>query len=415
VYKDTLRKTNWLPEENLMTTVRRMTEADIEVAARVQSDAFGGVVADRIRRYHEGPRYTWRDGWVVETRGEIGAAAVAFPVTWWLGGTAYTTSAISSVAVRATERRQGLASQMMRAILEAEHQAGRPFSLLYPFQHGFYRRLGYATVGFTDFYRIPLAHLPDDAALRRNVRLVREADREIIRDVYSGSLARLGGLERNAAQWEQRWRTTMHTWVAYDDGAVNGYLAYEQNDSELYLSELVALTPEANRGLWSFLAAQVEQFRVATYHAPAGTPLWATLREPLMFDAPNRGFVLNDAATHTASLMARMVDVPAAFMPRRFDDALSGSFALALHDSVLDANNSAFTITFADGRASAEPTDAEPSARCDIVTFTQIFCGVLRASDARWYGLLHADDATVALLDQAFSGPTPFLHPADWF
>ena len=399
-----------------MPYVRRMTEADIEAAVKLRADAFGGEVARGIQAFREGPRYTWRDGWVVEIDdGEIAATSTSFPVTWWLGGSAYATSAVGGVAVRATERRRGLASQMMRAILQADLDAGRSFSMLYPFQHGFYRRLGYATVGFTHFYRMPLTQLPDDPALRRNVRFLREADRAAVAEVYRRSLQKYGGFERSAAQWEQRWRTTTMTWVVYDDGAISGYLAYERQDAELNVGEFVALTPEAERGLWAFVAAQIEQCRSVTYHAPAGTPLWATLREPLMWEYANRGFILNDAATLTAGLMARMIDVPAAFASRRFDPALAGSLNVALHDPVLDRNNASFAITFAGGEASVEPTSVEPTVRSDVVTLTQLFCNVLRPTDARWYGLLHADDAAIALLDRAFGGPGPFLQPADWF
>lgn len=400
-----------------MAHVRRMREADIEAAATVGVAAFGGDVATRAQRFREGTRFTWRDGWVVETEnGEIGATATAFPVTFWLGGTSYAASAIGGVAVRATERRRGLASQMMRAILEADHEAGRLLSMLYPFQHGFYRRLGYATTGFTHFYRIPITHLPDVPTLRRNVRFVQEADREIIAELYRRSLPVLGGLERSDTQWEQRWQTTTQTWVAYDDGAINGYLAYERDDKELQITDFIALTPDAERGLWAFVAAQIEQCQWATYHAPTDKPLWATLREPLMFDAANRGFILNDAAALTASLQVRIVDPHQAFARRSFDPALHGTGTLALHDPILAANNGTWTLTFADGKARAERTDAEPHARCDVVTLSQLFCGVLQAKDARWYDLLQADDETVALLDRAFrNAATPFIHPADYF
>ncbi len=401
-----------------MSIVRRMREDDVEAAATVGVAAFGGDVAARVQRLREGPRFTWRDGWVVETDGgEIGATATAFPVTFWLGGTSYTASAIGGVAVRATERRRGLASAMMRALLEADLQAGRSFSMLYPFQHGFYRRLGYATTGFTHYYRIPIAHLPDVPALRRNVRFVREEDRDIISELYRRALPELGGLERSDAQWEQRWRTTTQTWVVYDDGAINGYLTYDRDNKELRITDVVARTPAAERGLWSFVAAQIEQCQWATYHAPTNKPLWATLREPLMFDAANRGFILEDAAALTASLQIRIVDPQAAFARRSFDAALSGSVTLALHDPVLAPNNGTWMITFAGGRAQAQRTDAEGQVHCDVVTLAQLFCGVLRATDARWYDLLQTDDdAAVALLDQAFAnGATPFIQPADYF
>jgi len=83
-----------------------MAEADIEAAAAIQVDAFGGDVADLIGRYHDGPRSTWRDAWVVERAGEISAAALAIPATWWYRGQSHAISAIAAVAVRPVDRRR---------------------------------------------------------------------------------------------------------------------------------------------------------------------------------------------------------------------------------------------------------------------------------------------------------------------
>jgi predicted acetyltransferase len=396
--------------------VRPMTEQDIPAAATVQAQAFNWDPASMIRRYHESPIYGWRDGWVAEADGEIGAAALAVATNWWFNGVSYPVSTIRAVGVHPTARRRGLASRMMRAIIQADHAAGRAFSLLFPFQHGFYRRLGYATVGFTHFYRIPVAQIPDDPPLRLRVRSVRETDHEAIYDLHRQSLlGSVGGLERNAGQWAGRWARNDEQWVIYDEGGAQGYLAYQQIESQLSIRELVALTPTAERGLWSFLAAQIEQYNAVTCHVPSGRPLWLMLREPLMFEAANRGFSLNDAAALTAGMMARLVNVAGAFERRRFAAELTGQLTLELHDPVLEANTTTLELRFADGQAHVTATTAAPNIRCDIVTLTQLFCGVLRASDAQWYGQLSGDDAAVRLLAHAFTGATPLIHPFDYF
>ncbi|HEY0737965.1 MAG TPA: GNAT family N-acetyltransferase [Herpetosiphonaceae bacterium] len=396
--------------------VRPMTEQDVPAAATAQSEAFGWNPESMIQRYADNPSYTWRDGWVVEEDGEIGAAALAVPTTWWFDGASYAVSAIRAVGVRPVARRRGYASQMMRGIVRADHEAARPFSLLFPFQHGYYRRLGYATVGLTHFYRVPVSRIHDHAEQRRRVRAAREADHEAIYDLHRRSLlAGEGGLERNARQWTARWAKSDESWVIYDHDGPQGYLAYQTIENEISVRELIAPTPDAERGLWAFLAAQIEQHTAVTYHAPANKPLWTIFREPLMHEAANRGFVLNDIAALTAGLMARLVDVPAAFACRTFPVELAGSLVLDLRDPVLEANTGTFQIRFESGRAEVTPTTDAATASCDIVTLSQLFCGVLRASDARWYGQLTADDATIALLERAFGNVTPFIHPADYF
>jgi len=394
-----------------------MAEADIEAAASMQVEAFGGNLPEIIERYHTGPRSTWRDGWVVEHDGELRAAALALPARWWFGGCAYDVSAIAAVAVRPVDRRRGFASELMRGLLRAEREAGHTYSVLYPFQHGFYRRLGYATVGLMHFWRLPTAQLPDDPRLRGKVRLLREADRSTVADVYTRWLPAHSGFERNGRQWERRWTISDDKWVVYEDGAagVSGYLAYRASGPSLEIRELVAHHAEAERGLWSFVAAQIEQRASVTYHAPLHQPLWAMLREPHMFEPTNRGFIVTDVAALTVSFMARAVDVSAALTPRHYPPGIRGRVTLNVHDPVLAPEGEPLALEFSEGRATVTPLTEQPDVRCDIVTLSQIMCGALTATHARWYGLLEASDPATTLLDQAFPLGPPFIHPADWF
>jgi predicted acetyltransferase len=393
-----------------------MTEADIEAAAKVQTDAFGGVLADAVERYQSGPRYTWRDGWVVEVDGAIRAAAIVIPVPWWFRGVAYPISAIAGVAVRDVDRRRGFASELMRSILHADLAAGRPYSALYPFQHGFYRRLGYASVGLMHYWRIPTAHLSDDPRLRQSVRQVVEADRAGVAYLYSQSLrVGPGGLERNEAQWAKRWTREDERWVVFDDGQLRGYLAYRPAQSSLEVVEFVAQSPAAERGLWAFLAVQVEQCSAVTLLAPVDQPLWTLLKEPSMFDAVNRGFIIDDVAALTMSFMVRVVDVRAALQARLLPVGVAGGFSLEVRDPILAPSGQLFDVQLADGRARVEPGHGEAEIKVDVVTLSQIWSGALTATQAQRYGVLDAPAATIDLWDRAFPMGPPFIARADWF
>ncbi len=393
-----------------------MTEADIEGAAKVQIEAFGGVLAEAVERYRVGPRYTWRDGWVVEVDGAIRAAAIAIPAKWWFRGVCYPISAIAGVAVRDVDRRRGFASEIMRSILRADLTAGRPYSALYPFQHGYYRRLGYASVGLMHYWRVPTAHLPDDPRLRQSVRQVVEADRAAVANLYSQSLREgVGGLERNDGQWAKRWTRDDERWVVFDDGQLRGYLVYRPAQASLEVVEFVALSPEAERGLWAFLAVQAEQRSAITLLAPVDQSFWVLLREPAMFEAVNRGFILNDVAALTMSFMVRVVDVRAALQVRPFPIDVTGHFSLEVRDPILAPGGHSFEVQLADGRARVEPGRGEPEMKCDVVTLSQIWSGALSATHAQRYGLLEASPATIGLWDRAFPLGPPFIARADWF
>lgn len=392
-----------------------MAEADIEAAAAIQVDAFGGVVADAVGRYQNGARYTWRDAWVVETAGEISAAAIVIPVTWWFRGCSYSTGAVAGVAVRPVDRRKGLATQLMRAILDTDRKLGRAYSILYPFQHGYYRRLGYGSVGLMNFWRLPIEHMRDEPPLRLRVRLLRENDRPAVQEQFERWLRTTphGGLQRKSTQWDFRWGQD-EKWVVYDNGgSIGGYMAYRTEPGELRVRELVALESEAERGLWSFVAAQIEQRSSVSFHAPVGKPYWATLREPYMFEGPEHGFIINDVAGLTMSFMARGVDWSQALSTREFPADVRGRVALQLDDSVF--GQQAFALELGDGRAQVIEDSGDARVRCATSVFSQLCCGAFTASEARWCGLLHASDAATMLLDEAFPAGPPFIAPFDWF
>lgn len=393
-----------------------MTEADIEAAASVQVEAFGGVLAEAVERYRVGPRYTWRDAWVVEVDGQIRAAAIAIPARWWFRGVAYPISAVAGVAVRDVDRRRGYASELMRGIVHSDQAAGRPYSLLYPFQHGFYRRLGYASVGLTNYWRIPVGHLPDNPGLRRSVRQLTEADRGDVAKLYDQSLREgIGGLERGDAQWTKRWAREDERWVVFDDGQARGYLVYRPVQSSLEVLEFVTLNAAAERGLWAFLAMQIEQRSAVTLLAPVDQPYWALLREPNMFEAVNRGFIISDVAALAMSYMARVVDIRAALQARSFPIDLVGRFGMQVLDPILAPTGRSFDVHLEDGRMRLETGHGQPEMRCDVVTLSHICCGALTATQAQRYGQLEAPATTVELLDRAFPSGSPYIARADWF
>src|SRR5213075_1154820 len=89
--------------------------------------------------------------------------------------------------------------------------------------------------------------------------------------------------------------------------------------------------------------------------------LWATLREPYMFQGPEHGFIINDVAGMTLSFMARGVDWRVALEARSFPAAARGRLALQLDDVVFGPH--AFDLEVADGGAKVEASSGAPDVR----------------------------------------------------
>jgi predicted acetyltransferase len=248
------------------------------------------------------------------------------------------------------------------------------------------------------------------------VRQVVEADRAAVADLYSQSLrAGVGGLERNDGQWAKRWTRNDERWVVFDDGQVRGYLVYQPAQESLEVREFVALSPEAERGLWAFLAAQVEQRSAVTLLAPVDQAYWALLREPAMFEAVNRGFIINDVAALTMSFMVRVIDIRAALQARTFATDVAGQFSLEVRDPILAPSGQCFEVQLADGRAHVEPFHGQPDVHCEVAALSQIWSGALSATHAQRYGLLQAGRGQIELWDRAFPVGPPYIARADWF
>jgi predicted acetyltransferase len=115
------------------------------------------------------------------------------------------------------------------------------------------------------------------------------------------------------------------------------------------------------------------------------------------------------------SFMARGVDWSAALQARAFPRGVQGRLSVRLDDAVFGLQTFELELDAGHARVRAAGSDDDADVRCEVATFSQLCCGALSASQARWYGFLHASDATLALLEQAFPFGPPFIHQFDWF
>src|SRR5262249_49916812 len=146
----------------------------------------------------------------------------------------------------------------------------------------YYRKLGYGTIEITQPMSFAPVNLPPSEEARRTRRLMLP-DRGAVQELYA-RVARLGhfAIERRPEWWAQRLWSHPGEWVVYEGrrrGQIEGYLYYELDAANgpfrlsLTLSELVAATPEAHRGLVGHLASLADQVEEIQYAAP-GDAAW---------------------------------------------------------------------------------------------------------------------------------------------
>ena len=94
----------------------------------------------------------------------------AVPLTIRIGSRAVPCYGISGVTTLPEYRRRGLASALLRAVVDALRAEGAPLAILQAFDHKFYRKHGWETVGYLPQVRLAPAQLPRyDAPDRKSV------------------------------------------------------------------------------------------------------------------------------------------------------------------------------------------------------------------------------------------------------
>lgn len=409
-------------------TFRAIEYEELRAAAEVQARGFGFSVDDRMAGYQNNPRYDWRAIRVLEEDGRFVASLGTFERNMILHGSELAAGLVGGVGVPPEERRRGYAKQLMQGLLREHHEQQLPISLLFPFAVGFYRSLGYGLVNYNYYFELPPRRLPDFPE-RMAVRRATRDDADEMRECYE-QYRRLAGhngrLSRTDWEWEQRVWSNDYERVVYqpNDAPIDGYLVYQRKgngNNRAKVIEWVAANDSAWRGIAGFLRALGDQIVAIEYNAPRNDPFVHLMRDPYAYGDRTIEFCFREVARVASGFMLRVVHAPTALRERSYPAGLSAGFTVRITDDHLPENKTPLRVQIADGAANVAPAaetshpDGPATAEMDIMTFSELYAGVLRAEDARRVGRLRADDATCAKLTQAFATAPLFMHQTDWF
>ena len=296
-------------------------------------------------------------------------------------------AAVSAVTVRATHRRRGILTQLMRQQLMELHERGERLAGLWASEAAIYPRYGYGIGTYTAGLRVRR----EASAFRHPKRVERvvEIDKATARRTIPDLQARAaqghpGFVIRCEGHWnevfsdppDRRRGASRHRFVLHEDErGPDGYACYRtrhqrgasgENESTLEVLELHALSAEAYATLWRYcldvdLMAQVEARQ-------------RSVDEPLRH-------LLHDARalqTRTSDgLWLRLVDVAPALELRRY--AGEGELVLEVVDDFCPWNGRRLLLSASDGAARATPTGREPDLVLDARSLAALYLGANRA------------------------------------
>lgn len=376
----------------------------------------------RQAAFADNPRAGLDNVLVTVDDGEVVACMIGYPFTLYQEDVEVPVIGIGTVAVRPDRRRQGVAGFMIREALNDYEEQGLAASILYPFQHRFYRQLGWGYAGEVRQYRIASSQLEDyeeildDADL--SVDLMRDDDFPALMNFYEAMARRGNGmLRRNPRYWRERILGPGRIAVlARFNGDLIGYALYSHYPvvpgnylaQEIEVHEWMAPTLDARDALLSYFARQAEQVETFRFILSADEPFHLWVDDPR--DAGRESIRRLNAQSATMGLgwMYRLLSLSGAFTGGRRFNGVKGDLTVDILDEQLGDRRVAVSFT---GKGAAM---LEPEARTGRMVqgtmdaFSQVFCGYISAETAFAQGLLTFEGReAVEFCQNAFWLPPP--------
>jgi predicted acetyltransferase len=321
-------------------------------------------------------------------------------------------AAVTLVTVHPSYRRRGLLRQMMTHQLEGiANQGTEPVALLWASEASIYGRFGYGET----LSRLRLSGPTRALSFAPWVEFdgsVGEVEREeflpVAQRLRESWLAdRPGALERNDAWWQIRlhdpepWRrgASAYRFVLHfaQDGQPDGYAHFRVREEgpegrgEVTVENLDAATGPAYAGLWRFLLNLDLVSGFQRRDAPMDEPLRLLVTDPRAIRA--------ELADGT---YARLVDVPAALMARRY--AAEIDVVIGVADPMLAQNNRAFRLQGGPDGAEAEPSWHQPDLSLNVRELGAIYLGGVSPASLHRAGLVtEHTSGSVARVSAAFA------------
>jgi predicted acetyltransferase len=381
--------------------------------------------------YTDHPRFGIRDVRVGELDGQIVASLVLYPFTAYVRGQRVPMTGVGSVGVSPEHRRRGIGEALMRSALREMRQEGWAFSILYAFRGSYYRRLGYGAMEVVEPISFSPANLPysDEARLTRRLML---PDRPAVQALYERVAAQGHfALARSPEWWTRRLWSYPGEWVVYEGrrrGQIEGYLYYEVDTDHgpfklaLTVSEFVASTPEAHRGLVGHLASLADQVQEIQYAAPGDHAWLALLNTPQnLRPGPEIGLV-SDAGNVAHGAMLRLTDVKLALETLPVAPQARGEIVLEVEDAVIPSNARPYRVSAREGRLKVRPEAGRSGVRPRLPRLTApadllgpLVAGTLSPARAAEVGLVRSAEGAADVIEAWFRGRPAFLYQMNAF
>ncbi len=399
--------------ENL--SIRRARDNDLPEIARLHFAAYPGIpmtLDERISHFRDDPRIPLEDNWVCMRRDRLVGVFALYNFQMYRSGVVYPAGGIGRVAVAPEARLEKIAYWLMARAVEIMDQNAVSLSILYPFRHSFYRKLGWGIAEQVRSYRIDPSTIPLFPERSRMETVITNAEMEEVMACYQRFAESHNGLlVRDDPVWYEHIFKNCLTYAfrAEDTGEVEGYILYKYKPhsvatafmvSDLIVREMIWTTDRAFRGIWGFLSSQRDQVKCIEYTHHSELPIEYILKDPQKVDGMHSMLSGAETASIGSGLMGRIVKLRKVFVAGNFGEG-NGEVTIKIRDELNSGNAQPLTVAFENGK-----TDFPRKSSSDLIVSTDI----ATISSLYWGALSFCDALFLCLVEIECKGDTSFLE-----
>ena len=323
------------------------------------------------------------DDWGAFTEdGTLMAHIIDTRFPFFVDGTVVCSGGIGAVSTLPEYRNQGAVRAVFRELLPAAYRDGEVISVLYPFNHGFYRKQGYETVVHQNVYTLKPAFLSsfrfDGTVTRWNPGESAAPFLEIYSSFarnYNLAMDRDEKCMLSHIKCDNLYLDRKFTYLLEKDGTGLSYVTFTdiRHDPQavLRVDECAWTCREGFRAILAFLARFDADYGTVELPLPAGIDLLRILHSPQAYDVVKTSRQNAMVRVINAEKLLDVIHKPAAC-----------DFLIRVHDELIPENNGIWRVT-SDGVISCEE-DSIPEPDLDVSekALAQLCVGAVNLDEA---------------------------------
>ena len=317
---------------------------------------------------------------------------------------------VGNVCVDPLHRKMHFSKEMMEYFHRHYRGRGGKLVVLYPFRPDYYVEMGYGYGRKMNQYRFRPGDLPRGP--RDEVSYVDESDVDALTACFNRYAHGTHGMIEKRRSYFERFINRFKVVGYRDGGEVKGFAAFGYKKlmedhvlhQNLEVHTLVYETPEALRGLLSFLGVQLDQVDRVVLN---------TMDDDMHFvpkdprdGVPNMFYTSQETNVQGVGIMYRVIDARGLWeeLAGHSFNGVSLKVRLTVQDNFLPENDGAVVVHFTDGKPVAvDEGSYDVEITLDVAWFSSLIMGVVDLRKLWMMGLAEvSDEGYVDTLDKLF-------------